>query len=81
MSRRSRSPRPCASGHSFSKQQISDRELNSIIAYVKTDDTHDQGGWGIGRVGPIPEGTVTWLLAAVVLVALCVVVGTRLKRE
>jgi len=66
---------------SFSKQQISDRELNSIIAYVKTDDTHDQGGWGIGRVGPIPEGMVTWLLAAVVLVALCVVVGTRLKRE
>ena len=65
----------------FSKQQISDRQLNSIIAYVRSADAHDKGGWGIGRVGPIPEGMVTWLLAAVVLVALCMLLGERLKRE
>ena len=66
---------------SFSKKQISDSELNSIIAYVRSADAHDQGGWGIDRVGPIPEGMVTWLVAAVVLVALCVLIGTRYRRE
>ncbi|MBV9212312.1 MAG: c-type cytochrome [Actinobacteria bacterium] len=64
----------------FSKQQITDRELNSIIAYVRSLGAHDQGGWGIGRVGPIPEGMVTWFIAAIALVALCVLLGERLKR-
>ena len=31
--------------------------------------------------GPIPEGMITWLIAAVMLVALCMVIGTRLRRE
>jgi ubiquinol-cytochrome c reductase cytochrome c subunit len=66
---------------SFSTRQISDHQLNSIIAYVRSADAHDKGGWGIGRVGPIPEGMVTWLLAAVVLVALCVLIGTRYRRR
>src|SRR5205814_2213338 len=51
----------------FSKSQIDDRELHSIIAYIKTTHSHDKGGWGIGHIGPIPEGAVTWLIAAVVL--------------
>jgi ubiquinol-cytochrome c reductase cytochrome c subunit len=64
----------------FSEKQISGRELNAIIAYVEASRTPDDpGGWGIGHLGPIPEGMVTWLLAAVVLVALCGVIGTRMR--
>lgn len=65
---------------SFSERVIPDDDLNSIIAYVQASKApHDAGGWGIGHLGPVPEGIVTWLLAAVVLVGLCVVIGTRLK--
>jgi ubiquinol-cytochrome c reductase cytochrome c subunit len=66
---------------SFSRADISDAELNSLIRYVQTvvKRPPDPGGWGIGHVGPIPEGMVTWLLAAVVLVAMCVLLGTRLR--
>ena len=64
----------------FSKKAISDRQLDSIIAYVQyTKDPADPGGWAIGRVGPVPEGLVTWFIALAALVAICVVVGRRLK--
>ena len=64
----------------FSEKQISDRELNAIIAYVEASKhPDDRGGWGIGHLGPVPEGMVTWLLAGVILVALCGVIGTRLR--
>jgi mono/diheme cytochrome c family protein len=41
----------------------------------------DTGGWGIGHIGPIPEGMVTWFIAVVVLIAVCVILGTRFKAE
>jgi len=64
----------------FSDKQISDAQLDSIIRYVlSTRNPPDRGGWGIGNVGPIPEGMVTWLLACVLLVGLCVLIGKRLK--
>lgn len=66
----------------FSKGQISDRQLNSIIRYVLyARHPNDAGGWSLNHVGPIPEGLVTWLIAAVVLVATCLVIGTRLKKS
>ena len=66
----------------FSKGQISDRQLNSIIRYVLyTRHPNDAGGWSLNHVGPIPEGLVAWLLAAVVLVATCLVIGTRLRKS
>jgi len=64
----------------FSTKQISDSQLDSIIAYVqRTRHPPDRGGWGIGNVGPIPEGMVTWFLAAVVLVITCVLIGERVR--
>jgi quinol---cytochrome-c reductase cytochrome c subunit len=66
----------------FSKGQISDRQLNSIIRYVLyARHPNDAGGWSLNHIGPIPEGLVTWLIAAVVLVATCLVIGTRLKKS
>jgi ubiquinol-cytochrome c reductase cytochrome c subunit len=64
----------------FSKKQISDPELNSIIAYVdSTKNPPDQGGWGIGNIGPVPEGMVTWFIAAVALTLMCLLIGERLR--
>lgn len=65
----------------FAKGQISDSELNSIIAYVQsTKNPPDRGGWGIGNLGPIPEGMVTWLLAGIALVMTCLLIGERARR-
>jgi ubiquinol-cytochrome c reductase cytochrome c subunit len=65
----------------FSQKAISDRQLDSIVAYVQyTKDPADPGGWSIGRLGPVPEGLVTWFIALVALVGVCVVIGRRLKQ-
>jgi quinol---cytochrome-c reductase cytochrome c subunit len=64
----------------FSKHHISDRQLNSIIAYLQSvKHPHDPGGWGIGHIGPVPEGMLTWFIAAVALIGLCVLIGERLR--
>ena len=62
----------------FSEKAISDKDLDAIIAYVEyTKNPIDEGGWGIDHLGPFPEGMVTWLIAVVVLVATCMLIGKR----
>ena len=57
---------------SFSRHTINDRQLNAIIAYIEASkEPTDRGGLGIGHIGPVPEGIVAWLVAAVVLVGVC----------
>jgi ubiquinol-cytochrome c reductase cytochrome c subunit len=64
----------------FSKKSISDAQLDSIVAYVQyAKHPDDRGGWALGHLGPVPEGLVTWFLAAAVLVATCMVIGKRLR--
>ena len=64
----------------FSKRQISDAQLDSIVAYVNsTKHPTDRGGWGIGNLGPVPEGLVTWFIAAVALLFTCAVIGERVR--
>jgi ubiquinol-cytochrome c reductase cytochrome c subunit len=64
----------------FSPRQISDSELDSIIRYVQsTRSPKDAGGWGIGHIGPIPEGLVAWLIAGSALVAVSLLIGKRAK--
>jgi ubiquinol-cytochrome c reductase cytochrome c subunit len=63
----------------FSKQHLSDEQLDSIVRYVEWAKNPDHpGGWPLGYLGPVPEGLVTWFLASVALVAVCVVIGKRL---
>ena len=65
---------------SFSRRVISDRQLNSIIAYLETSKRpEDRGGWGLGHIGPVPEGMVAWLVAGAALVALCALIGERMR--
>jgi len=65
----------------FPTSQISDAQLDSIIAYVQwAEHPADPGGWSIGRIGPVPEGLVTWLIAAAALVGCCLAIGRRFQR-
>jgi ubiquinol-cytochrome c reductase cytochrome c subunit len=62
----------------FNERQISDAELDSIVRYVlSTRHPDDRGGWGIGHIGPIPEGMVAWLLAGAALVLVARLIGER----
>ena len=66
----------------FSPRQISPAQVDSIVRYVEyAKDPDDRGGWAIGHIGPVPEGLVTWFLAATVLVGICVLLGKRLSGE
>jgi ubiquinol-cytochrome c reductase cytochrome c subunit len=63
----------------YSKKDISDEDLDKIIAYIQASKSPaDRGGIGIGHIGPVPEGMVAWLIAGVVLVGICAVIGKRL---
>jgi ubiquinol-cytochrome c reductase cytochrome c subunit len=62
----------------FPQSQISDSDLDAIVSYVQwAKHPDDRGGWNLGRIGPVPEGLVTWLLAGVVLLGVCLVLGRR----
>jgi ubiquinol-cytochrome c reductase cytochrome c subunit len=66
----------------FSRKAITPHELDSIIRYVQyAKRPDDSGGWAIGHIGPVPEGLVTFFIAAVALVFTCMVIGKRLRSE
>jgi ubiquinol-cytochrome c reductase cytochrome c subunit len=53
----------------FGDNQLSSQEKRDIIAYVQNMKAHaDQGGLGIGRIGPVSEGLVIFLVGMVVLI-------------
>jgi ubiquinol-cytochrome c reductase cytochrome c subunit len=65
----------------FSRKAITDRQLDSIVRYVEfTHNPPRPGGWGLGYIGPVPEGLVTWFLAIPALLVLCLLLGRRLSR-
>ncbi|MEA2283384.1 MAG: ubiquinol-cytochrome c reductase cytochrome c subunit [Solirubrobacteraceae bacterium] len=62
----------------FDQRQIDQHELDSITSYVLTTrHLDDRGGWGIGNIGPVPEGMIAWLLAGTALVLVLRLVGER----
>ena len=65
----------------FSQRAISDAQLDAIVRYVRyaAQRPDDPGGWALDHLGPFPEGMVAWLLAGLGLVALCMVLGSRLR--
>jgi ubiquinol-cytochrome c reductase cytochrome c subunit len=64
---------------SFDRNQISDQDLNSIARYVDeaVQQPDDRGGWGIGHVGPVPEGLIAWVIAAAALLLIARMIGER----
>jgi len=64
----------------FSEGEISDQTLNSLARYIiYTRHPADRGGWGIGHIGPIPEGMVAWLLALSSLLIIARLIGERIR--
>jgi ubiquinol-cytochrome c reductase cytochrome c subunit len=62
----------------FDAQQIDQQQLNSIARYVLwTRHPDDAGGWGIGNIGPIPEGMVAWFIALAAMVIVARLIGER----
>ena len=62
----------------FSKAQLSDDELNSLARYVElTNHPDDAGGWGIGHIGPVPEGLIAWLAAIAAILLVARLIGER----
>jgi ubiquinol-cytochrome c reductase cytochrome c subunit len=58
--------------------QLTDADVDSLARYVEyTKDPEDIGGWGIGHIGPIPEGMVAWLLAGIALLLVIRIIGER----
>jgi ubiquinol-cytochrome c reductase cytochrome c subunit len=68
---------------SFDRNQISDQDLNSIARYVDgpVQQPDDRGGWGIGHLGPVPEGLVAWAVAIAALLLLARLIGERSEGE
>jgi quinol---cytochrome-c reductase cytochrome c subunit len=53
----------------FGDNQLSPQEKEDIIAYIQTlKHDQDPGGWGIGRLGPVPEALVIFLVGLVALI-------------
>jgi ubiquinol-cytochrome c reductase cytochrome c subunit len=62
----------------FTKRQIDDASAADIAAYVQSaKHPDDRGGWGIGHLGPVPEGMVAWFVGAVALLAIARLLGER----
>jgi ubiquinol-cytochrome c reductase cytochrome c subunit len=62
----------------FGPGELSAGQIDSIARYVQsTQHPSNRGGWGIGRIGPIPEGMVAWLLAATALLLVARLLGER----
>jgi len=63
----------------FSESAITPADVNSIAAYVElTQEPEDAGGFGIGHIGPVPEGMVAWLAAVAALLLVARLIGERL---
>lgn len=63
----------------FSEATITPAEVDSIARYVElTKEPEDAGGFGIGHIGPVPEGLVAWLAALAALLLVARVIGVRL---
>jgi ubiquinol-cytochrome c reductase cytochrome c subunit len=62
----------------YDARRLPPQDLDDVVAFVRsTNRPDDRGGWGIGNLGPVTEGMVTWLLAALVLLGMVRVLGER----
>nr|WP_281381644.1 c-type cytochrome [Conexibacter arvalis] len=61
--------------------QLTQEQVDSLARYVTwTRQPDDVGGWGIGHIGPVPEGMVAWLLAGAALLLTIRLIGERTTR-
>ena len=62
----------------FGPETFDEHQLAAIVRYVEyLDDPADPGGHPLGRLGPIPEGFVAWVIGLGLLLVACRWIGTR----
>jgi ubiquinol-cytochrome c reductase cytochrome c subunit len=62
----------------FSDNQITPEQKKEIIAYVKyLQDSHDPGGAGLARIGPVSEGLLVWTAGLGVLILAILWIGAK----
>ncbi|WP_425434708.1 c-type cytochrome [Nonomuraea jiangxiensis] len=66
----------------FNDSTITPEEKRSMIAYItQVREQQDPGGFGLGRIGPVTEGLVAWIvgLSALALAAIWITAKKRQK--
>ncbi len=62
----------------FGDNQITPSQKREIITYVQSiKGEADPGGSGIGRLGPVPEGLVIWVVGIVGLLFVVFWIGAK----
>jgi ubiquinol-cytochrome c reductase cytochrome c subunit len=62
----------------FSDRQLSFDNKKDIIAYVKSvSEERQPGGYGLGGLGPAPEGMAMWIIGMVAAIGLALWIGAR----
>jgi ubiquinol-cytochrome c reductase cytochrome c subunit len=65
----------------FGMRVLNDRQVASIAKFViASRHPPSPGGAGIGYIGPVPEGMVTWLAALPILLLVTRLIGKRSER-
>ncbi|KAB3520840.1 c-type cytochrome [Corynebacterium sp. zg254] len=62
----------------FSDRQLTADEKKDIIAFIKSSkETPNQGGYGLGGIGPVTEGMLMWFFGIVIMIAFAMWIGSR----
>ena len=62
----------------FNDKALDQHDVDSLARYVQhTQALPNIGGWGIGNIGPVPEGLVAWGIGILVLVVVARLIGER----
>ncbi len=60
-------------------EQMNQKDKADVIAYVTSIRSNfDKGGNPIGRLGPVPEGAIGWVIGVGGLLLACVWIGSRI---
>jgi ubiquinol-cytochrome c reductase cytochrome c subunit len=62
----------------FGDNQLTPDQKRAVVNYIQTlKATKDPGGHGLGRLGPVPEGIVVWVLGIGVLMFMMLWIGAK----
>ncbi len=66
----------------FSNGNLSPEEKRDVIAYLQSlEEAPEYGGFGLGGLGPVPEGLAAWLLGIGALVGFAVWIAAHTTRS
>jgi len=60
----------------FDEKTFTDHQVDSIVRYVLFARGQNEGGAGLGRIGPVAEGAVAWFIGLGVLLLVARWIGT-----